>query len=54
MVAKDKVKISKLETKIKELNEQISKLSDEMNGYKAYLPEAEGLLQEVNKRHQST
>jgi hypothetical protein len=51
VIAKNKLKLSKLEVQIAEETDKSSKQANELNEYRIYLPEAESLLQEVNKRH---
>lgn len=47
-------KMSLLEKQLTEEIDQKQQLIQELDGYKTYLPEAENLLQEVNKRHMVT
>ena len=46
--------MSLLEKQLTEEIDQKQQLIQELDGYKTYLPEAENLLQEVNKRHMIT
>lgn len=47
------VKKDKLELQLNKEHDQRKKIQAELENYKIYLPEAENLLQEVNKRHQA-